>query len=78
MIRSVNLRKSAFGKGPVRCGDIRDHFRSRVRLVNGSPRVAFQASNFDHGGCALVEQRRQFAVEVVDFLLRQSEAVIES
>jgi hypothetical protein len=65
----VDLREIALGQGTgVATLHIGDHLALALGLVNGQTGIAFQSSNFDGGGRALIEQRRQFAVQFVDFL----------
>src|SRR5580658_1609311 len=65
----VNLTEIAFGQWTgVAALHISDHFALAIRFINGQAGIAFQSSNFDGRSRALVKQRRQFAVQFVDFL----------
>src|ERR1700690_4440502 len=65
----VNLRQIAFAQRTgIAALDIGNHLALALWFVNRQVGMAFQSSNFDGSRGTLVEQRRQFAVQFVDFL----------
>ena len=65
----VDLREIAFRQRTgVAALHIGDHLALAFGFVNRQAGVAFQPPNFDGSRSALVEERRQFAVQFVDFL----------
>src|SRR5579862_5858195 len=64
----VNLSQIAFAQRPSAAAlYVGDHRPLAVGFIDGQAGVALEPPNFDCSGCALVEERRQLAVQFVDF-----------